>query len=94
MDTALTGTEGIARVKETGYDIILLDYRLPDIDGGQVCKAIKGEERSKDVPVYFISALDREALDRVIADTGAQGYLDVAVEVEELVKRIKQAIED
>lgn len=94
VDAVLTGTEGIVRARDTRYDIILLDYKLPDINGDKVCMAIKGEEGLKDVPVYFISSLDKDAMNKVIADTGAQGYLDIAVEVGELIEQIKNAIGD
>lgn len=89
VEAVLTGREGIKRAKDAGYDIILLDYKLPDINGDEVCKAIKSDETVKPVPVYFISSLDKETMNQVIADTGAQGYLDVAVEVEELVAKVK-----
>lgn len=93
VDTVLTGKEGIARAKKTRYDIVLLDYKLPDIDGGQVCKAIKGQEEL-DVPVYFISALDKDTLNKVITDTGAEGYLDITMEVEGLVKKLRNLMGD
>ena len=89
VDAVLTGTEGIARSKEAPYDVILLDYNLPDINGDQVCNAIKSQPHQINTPVYFISALDKETLGKVIKDTGAQGYLDVAVDVEELARQLK-----
>lgn len=94
VDTVLTGQEGIARAKQTRYDIILLDYKLPDIDGGQVCQAIKAETSLRDVPIYFISALDKDVMEKVIADTHADGYLDMTTEVEELVKKIRSLTGD
>lgn len=92
VDTALTGKEGIMMAGENKYDIILLDYRLPDINGGEVCKAVKGGENIPKVPVYFISSLDKDTMAEVIKAAGAEGYLDVACEVEELAGKIKALI--
>ncbi len=89
VDTVILGQEGVAQAKAQPYDIILLDYNLPDINGDVVCKAIKADSLNKATPVYYISSLDKDSLDQVIADTGASGFLDIAVDVEELCAKIK-----
>jgi len=38
-------------------DLILLDIKMPDMDGYEVCRALKADEKSRDIPVIFISAL-------------------------------------
>jgi DNA-binding response OmpR family regulator len=89
VDTAATGREGIARAREKRYDIILLDYNLPDMNGDEVCMAIKG---AGGAPVYFISAMDKGAMDKVIADTGARGWFDITADVEDAVKKIRALV--
>ena len=91
VETVLTGREGIARARENRYDIILLDYKLPDIDGGEVCKAIRADAQTGRVPIYYISSLAKDKLEEVIRETAANGYLDTGVAVEELAANIRSA---
>ncbi len=89
VDTVILGQEGVMKAQAEPYDIILLDYNLPDINGDVVCKAIRADSCNKGTPVYYISSQDKETLDQVIAATGASGFLDIAVDVDELCARIK-----
>ena len=92
VDTVLTGNDGLRQLRQDKYDIILLDYKLPDINGDQVCRQIKDDPRLESTPVYFISALEKDQLDKVISETGAQGYLDVTSPVEELARCIREVL--
>ena len=55
--TAENGLEALASVNTNPPDLILLDIMLPDIDGFEVCTALKKNEDTSDIPVIFISAL-------------------------------------
>ena len=92
VDTVETGQEGMDKAAAGQYDIIFLDYHLPDINGDVICRAVKADPHTKWTPVYYISSLDKESLDGVIAETGAQGFLDISVDVEELCRRIKAVL--
>jgi len=92
VDTVLTGTEGISKAKENRYDIILLDYKLPDINGDQVCRAIKADKGIEKVPIHFISALEKDKMAQVIIETGAEGYLDVTESIDILAGEIRKRI--
>ncbi|MBF0330886.1 MAG: response regulator [Candidatus Omnitrophica bacterium] len=89
VDTVETGRQGIAKAKENPYDLFLLDYKLPDINGDVVCQAIKADAAIVQAPVYYISSLDKAEMDQIITRTGAQGFLDIAVDMDELCARIK-----
>ncbi|MBF0489567.1 MAG: response regulator [Candidatus Omnitrophica bacterium] len=88
VDTVLTGNEGIAKALENSYDIFLLDYYLPDINGDKVCEAIKASLNGQK-PIYFTSSMDKTSMAEVIQKTGAQGYMDLAMDVDELAKQLK-----
>jgi len=70
-------------------DLILLDIMMPDMDGYQVCKQVKADERTRDVPVIFISAMD-QTFDKVKAfRSGAVDYIVKPFEIEEVFARIE-----
>ena len=70
-------------------DLILLDIMMPEMDGYEVCRQLKADEQTRDVPIIFISALD-EALDKVTAfSIGAVDYITKPFQVEEVLARVE-----
>ena len=70
-------------------DLILLDIHLPEMDGYEVCKRCKQNERTKDIPIIFVSALF-EPYNKVKAfECGGVDYLTKPVQMEELGARIR-----
>src|SRR6187402_969739 len=68
------GRQAIQAVAAEPPDLILLDINMPEFDGYEVCRHIKAQERSKDVPVIFLTALT-ETADKVRAfDAGGVDY--------------------
>ncbi|SEG77416.1 two component transcriptional regulator, winged helix family [Actinacidiphila yanglinensis] len=80
------GTEAIDLLERTPPDILVLDISMPDVDGIQVCRALRGT--GSDLPVLVLSALD-EVADRVAGlQAGADDYLVKPFALEELVLRL------
>src|SRR4030042_2215595 len=71
VETAETGEEGIEKAKRCPYQLILLDYNLPGINGSEVCRILKEAEPIKKTPVIFISAKDEDKLSRLTKEAGA-----------------------
>jgi two-component system sensor histidine kinase/response regulator len=63
---AINGTLALGAVEVAKPDLILLDINMPDINGYEVCRRLKADPQTADIPVIFISALD-EVLDKVKA---------------------------
>lgn len=73
-------------------DLILLDVKMPDLDGYQVCQQLKAAPATSDIPVIFMSALD-DVLDKVKAfDVGGVDYITKPFQVEEVLARIKSQL--
>lgn len=73
-------------------DAILLDIKMPDMDGYQVCESLKANETTRDIPVIFISALD-DLLDKVEAfQVGGVDYITKPFQVEEVVARLESQL--
>ena len=85
LHQATRPSEGLARLREGGFDAVILDVMLPEQDGFAVCRAIRAES---DVPVVMLTARG-EVMDRVVGlELGADDYLPKPFEPRELVARI------
>lgn len=85
---ARSGAMALLAVNTTQPALILLDIRMPEIDGYEVCQRLKADPTTRAIPVIFLSALD-EALDKVKAfEVGAADYLTKPFQVEELLARV------
>ncbi|MFG1776788.1 SpoIIE family protein phosphatase [Micromonospora sp. NPDC049051] len=81
---AETGTEALARVEVVPVDLVVLDVRLPDLNGFEVCERIKAAHPA--LPVIHVSAHAVDVVDRAQGLTrGADAYLAEPIEPEELV---------
>jgi len=54
---AKNGTDGLSRAKKGKPDLILLDIRMPEMDGYEICHKLKAEESTKDIPIIFMTGL-------------------------------------
>ena len=84
---ALTGEKGIEFARTENPDLIVLDVSLPTIDGLEVCRRLKADEETRDIPVIFLSALD-ETKERVRGlRSGAIDYIVKPFDMDELIER-------
>jgi len=85
-------TDGLSAIEETRKfkpHLVLLDIRLPDIDGYEVCKRLKNDADLKEIPVLFISAYG-DVTDKVRGfESGAVDYISKPYEFEEIFARVK-----
>ena len=86
---APTGKLAIESAKVSPPDLIMLDIKLPDIDGYSVCQQLKLDEKTFHIPIIFLSALDG-VFNKVKAfEVGGADYLTKPYESEEVLARIK-----
>ncbi|MEH2437742.1 MAG: response regulator [Nostoc sp.] len=89
---ALNGKMALTACQMVLPDVILLDINMPDMDGYQVCQQLKADEKTCEVPVIFISALD-DVVDKVKAfDVGGVDYIAKPFHGAEVVLRIENQI--
>ncbi len=82
------GPVAISTARFARPDLILLDIMMPDMDGYEVCRQLKADERTREIPVIFISAL-HETLDKVEAfSLGGGDYITKPFQEEEVLARI------
>lgn len=89
---ALDGESALIAVGKEIPDLILLDIKMPDLDGYQVCQRLKAHPKTKDIPVLFISALN-EVFDKVKAfEVGGIDYITKPFQEEEVLARVKSQL--
>ncbi len=83
-----SGRMALKTVKAKQPDVILLDIKMPEMDGYQVCQALKADDNLRNIPVIFISALD-DVFDKVTAfKSGGIDYITKPFQIEEVVARL------
>ena len=88
VEWAEDGWEGVTRLKKSAYDIVLLDVRMPNIDGEQVLTIVS--KFSKPLPVIIVSAyLTKERVVR-LKNLGAKGFLTKPISVKNFYSVIRQ----
>ncbi len=91
---AVDGDIAIKTIKAARPDLILLDIMIsPEMDGYAVCKKLKADETTQDIPVIFISALD-QAIDKTKAfQVGGVDYITKPFQAEEVLARVQNQIQ-
>ncbi len=86
------GMMALEEVEGQHPDLILLDIKLPDMDGYTVCQWLKGDQNTREIPIIFISAFD-EVLKKVKAfKVGGVDYILKPFQFEELLARIENQL--
>lgn len=89
---ANNGSVALTVVQHALPDLILLDIQMPGMNGYEVCRQLKEQEHSRDIPVIFISALD-DASDKVEAfRVGGVDYISKPFQIEEVLARVENQL--
>jgi two-component system copper resistance phosphate regulon response regulator CusR len=87
VEQAATGEQAIALAKSNAFDVMILDVRLPGVDGLAVCRAVRAAGNR--VPILMLTALD-DVEDRIAGlDAGADDYLTKPFDFGELLARLR-----
>ncbi len=92
--TACSGEEGIPLVKKEKPKLVLLDFVMPGMRGPEVCKAIKTDQTTKDVPVLFLTSVDTPTDIIACYEQGAENFLTKPIQAGELIKHVEMILED
>lgn len=91
--TALSGPEGIKKAKSESPDTILLDIKMPQMDGYEVCERLKENEDTKHIPILMITAIKTDPKDLVMGlESGADAYLAKPIDESVLIAQVNTAL--
>lgn len=86
---AYNGIDGLKLARQEMPDLVLLDLMLPGIDGLEVCKRLRGDEKLKNIPIIMLTAKSEE-IDKILGlELGADDYITKPFSVRELNARVK-----
>ena len=92
LESFSRGKEGLEHLRRSQPDLVLIDILLPDLDGFEICKRLRADDRLKSVPVIFLTAKGEE-IDRVLGlEIGADDYVVKPFSPRELVARVKAVL--
>mgnify|MGYP003605506066 CR=1 FL=1 len=89
-DAATSGEEALKMILKTEYSLIIMDVQMPGMDGFEVAEILAGSNRTKDIPVLFLSAINKEK--KYISkgyESGGVDYITKPVDPELLILKVK-----
>lgn len=90
--SAVWGEDALRIAQEVVPDLVVLDIRLPDIDGYEVCRRLREHRRTEQVPIIFLTER-RERTDRLTGlELGAVDYITKPFDIQELRLRVRNAL--
>lgn len=90
---ASDGERGLELARTMQPSLIVLDLMLPRLDGYKVCRALKFDERYRQIPIFILSARSGETDRRLALDLGADAYMTKPYDMKDLVARIRARLD-
>jgi CheY-like chemotaxis protein len=90
--TAKSAIEAGLELSSKKPDLILMDIKMPGIDGLQACAAIRKNPKTSDIPIMIASAMSDDSQINKAYKIGISDYFVKPIDIEKLVKRIKEIL--
>ena len=92
VDAAGTGQQAIERAREERPDVIVLDLRLPDLSGWEVCAVLKEDPHTAAIPIIILTAAASPTLAEQAAAAGCAAHLVKPCYPEDLIEAVRQVL--
>lgn len=86
---ASNGAQAIKYCQQEDFDLVLVDWHMPEISGIDVLKSLRATPKSADIPFIMISSEATEIAVETALEMGANTYIDKPFEREEIIERVK-----
>jgi two-component system cell cycle response regulator DivK len=87
---AATAAEGLALARARSPDLVLMDLRLPDLDGGEAARRLAADEDTAQIPVVALSAMPIDDAAAWFGDAGFVAYIEKPIDVRELAEQVRR----
>ncbi|MDT8317151.1 MAG: response regulator [bacterium] len=91
VTTATNGAKAMEQIKESAPDIIITDLMMPEMDGFELCKAVKKDPELKRIPLIVVSALSTTNKEQLLS-IGADDYFQKPFQPAELISAAERAL--
>ncbi len=92
LAVALDGASALRQVEKNPPDLVLLDIVMPDLDGYEVCRRLRADEGTRELPVIFLSSLEDVKNKAQGFEVGGNDYLTKPFEVLEIKARVRSLL--
>ncbi len=89
---AANGEEALTLAREAVPDLIMMDVRMPKMTGYEACRLIKADDKTKHIPVVFLSAKGQETEIQTGLEVGAADYILKPFAPDQLIKRVSEIL--
>jgi CheY-like chemotaxis protein len=89
VTTAPGGSAGLTLALGAPPDVVLLDVQMPEMDGYEVCRRLRRETRTREIPIVMLTATEDPKLNRLAYDAGAQACVPKPFRRESLIATIE-----
>jgi two-component system, cell cycle response regulator DivK len=90
--SAGTAAAALALAREHSPDVVLMDLRLPDLDGAEAARRLAADERTAGIPVVALSALPLEDAAGWVREAGFADYVEKPIDIRELPDRVRRHV--
>ena len=87
---ATNGAEALSKIAHEKPDLVLLDIRMPGLDGIEVCKRVKADPLLSKIPILLITASSTKVTSEIFEATKAEGYILKPFEVGFVLQKVKE----
>jgi len=95
VETAVNGIDALEKINQSMPDMIIADILMPEMDGFELCREIKTDERLKQIPFIFYTATYTDSKDKELAmSLGASLFIEKPMEIELFIESIKNVIRE
>jgi len=91
---AVDGKEGLIRAKEMKPDLVVLDFRMPFLNGDEVCRQIREDENIKGIPVILMTASTQSTTPENLQNMGATDHLLKPFDPDDLLGKIRKCLNE
>ena len=92
VDCAVNGAEGIDKAQSWQPDFILMDIRMPKVDGIEATRILRSNPITKTIPIFMLSAYDDAKTRACCRDVGANGFFAKPIDIEKIDATIRRTL--
>lgn len=92
VEVAVDGREGIEMAKAGGYDLVLMDMSLPEVDGWEATRRLRASDETRDLPIIALTAHAMSGDREKALEAGCDDYDTKPIELTRLLQKIEQLL--